>query len=334
MQVSGETPVDSISIFLKHFNSMNKLKTNLKTLICFFLVVLSYLSKAQSKPDSLTHTMQKKASDSTIVEGKNGELFIYKKPKPLSFITQVPRTLALSTTMTFTKQNIPALAGVAVTSVLLISVDQHITNGVQQFGRSIHLDADRNYGRSFGFKLGGSNVTIYDVPKNINTGIYSIGEGLASVVLAGGLFTCGKINGDYRMIQTASQILQVQLAVGVITQTMKHISGRESPFLATAPGGVWRPLPGFSEYQNNTARYDAFPSGHLSTMMATFTVLTLNYPEKKWIKPVGIGLITLVGFAMINNGVHWAGDYPLALGIGYVTAKATVKLNRWVKHNK
>jgi hypothetical protein len=32
--------------------------------------------------------------------------------------------------------------------------------------------------------------------------------------------------------------------------------------------------------------------------------------------------------------VHWVSDYPLALGIGYVTGKATVKLNRWVQHKK
>ncbi len=313
---------------------MNRFNIDVQILICLFLAVLTYSSMAQSKADSVIQFRQTNTRDSTIVSGQSGELFIYKRPKSLSFVSQVPRTLALTTTMTFTRQNIPALAGMAVTSVLLISVDQHITNAVQQFGRYIHLDADRNYGRSFGFKLGGSNVTIYDVPKNINTGIYSIGEGLASVVLAGGLFTCGKINGDYRMIQTASQILQVQLAVGVITQTMKHLSGRESPFLATAPGGVWRPLPGFSEYQNHTARYDAFPSGHLATMMATFTLLALNYPEKKWIRTAGFGLISLVGLAMINNGVHWAGDYPLALGIGYITAKATVIMNRSIKHRK
>ena len=70
-------------------------------------------------------------------------------------------------------------------------------------------------------------------------------------------------------------------------------------------------------------------------MMATSsTALAMNYPEKRWIRPAGYGLISLVGFAMINNGVHWAGDYPLALGIGYITAKATVHLNRWIQYNK
>jgi len=74
------------------------------------------------------------------------------------------------------------------------------------------------------------------------------------------------------------------------------------------------------------------PSGHMATMMGTVTVLTLNYPEKKWIKPVGYGIMGLIGFAMMNNDVHWASDYPLAIGVGYVTAQATVRLNRWIRN--
>ncbi|MBA4146371.1 MAG: hypothetical protein C0523_11440, partial [Cytophaga sp.] len=202
------------------------------------------------------------------------------------------------------------------------------------FGNELHIDPTCSYGKSLSFKLGNVKFDVYDVPRNANSMVYSLGEGLASVAISGGLFTYGKIKRDYRAIQTANQILQVQLAVGVLTQTMKRISGRQSAFQATVSGGRWRPFPDFSTYQKNTSNYDAFPSGHLATMMATVTVLALNYPEKKWIRYVGGSLITLVGLAMINNGVHWAGDYPLALGIGYVTAHATVKMNRLLQYKR
>ena len=56
------------------------------------------------------------------------------------------------------------------------------------------------------------------------------------------------------------------------------------------------------------------------------------YPEKKWIKPVGYSLIGLTGFAMMNNKVHWAGDYPLAIALGYVAGCITV--NRHLHHKK
>jgi hypothetical protein len=302
-----------------------------RILISLFLIVQSFVGIAQSSPDSLNHSNH---SDRTIVKCTNGELIIYKRPKPFSFITQIPKTLTESFKMTVSKKGSYLLGAIAGSTLLLMSVDQNITDATQQFGRYIDLDATRSYRTSFSFKLGRTKVDVYDVPDNTNSFIYSLGEGMASVLLSGGMFTYGKIKRDYRAIQTASQILQAQLAVGILTQSIKRISGRESPFRATASGGVWRPFPGFREYQNNTSRYDAFPSGHLATMMATFTIVTSNYPEKKWITPVGIGLMTLVSFSMINNGVHWVSDYPLALGIGYVTGKATVKLNRWVQHKK
>ena len=111
------------------------------------------------------------------------------------------------------------------------------------------------------------------------------------------------------------------------------MSGRESPFAATQPGGVWHPFPNLKTYQESVSSHDAFPSGHIGTMMATTVVIAANYPEKKWIKPVGYTMMSLVGLAMINNGVHWASDYPLAIGLGYVFGHATVKMNRLMKES-
>ena len=64
-----------------------------------------------------------------------------------------------------------------------------------------------------------------------------------------------------------------------------------------------------------------FPSGHLATAMATITILAGNYPDNKYIKPVGYSLMGLLGYAMLNNGVHWISDYPLAIAIGYTCGK-------------
>ena len=303
-------------------------------LLCVVFMTVCIVARPQSKADSSAQQPPSTKPDSTVVDNKDGVLLIFKNPRPFSFITQVPKTLAMSAKLTFRKESLPAVSAIVASTILLISYDQKIANSVQQFGSYIHLDGTRKYGASVNFNLGKTKVTIYDVPRNLNSAIYSMGEGLTSAVLSGCLFTAGKIKHDYRLIQTGSQIMQAQLAVGLLTQTIKRITGRESPFRATEAGGEWRPLPGFSAYQSGTSHYDAFPSGHLASMMATVTVLAMNYPEKRWIRPTGYGLISLVGFAMINNGVHWAGDYPLALGIGYITAKATVHLNRWIQYKK
>jgi membrane-associated PAP2 superfamily phosphatase len=160
-----------------------------------------------------------------------------------------------------------------------------------------------------------------------------LGEGLPPLLISAGLLVHGEIANDNRSISVASQIIQSNIAMGLVTQVFKRATGHESPFVSTKSGGAWRPFPSFSSFQHNTPHYDAFPSGHLGTMMSTITVLTMNYPEKKWIKPVGYALMTLVGLAMINNGVHWAGDYPMAIGLGYISAKATINMNRFVNYS-
>jgi hypothetical protein len=50
-------------------------------------------------------------------------------------------------------------------------------------------------------------------------------------------------------------------------------------------------------------------------------VISENYPDNKWVKPVGYTLTTLVGLGMLNNGIHWLSDYPLGLFIGYYFGK-------------
>jgi len=86
-------------------------------------------------------------------------------------------------------------------------------------------------------------------------------------------------------------------------------------------GGDWHPFPNPAKYQKKVSNFDAFPSGHMATAMATLTVLLSNYPDNKYIKPVGYSLLGVLGFAMINNGVHWISDYPLGLAIGYTCGK-------------
>ncbi len=253
--------------------------------------------------------------------------YYYPKPRPFSFIIKIPRTYAVAAHNVFRKENLKPFAIIAATTAVLLIVDQDIADKTQQASRYIGLDNTRSYGKSI--KVLG--LDLYDTPKNLNTVIYSIGEGIPPLLIAGGMWGYGAAKKDFRAISTASQIVQATTAAGFMTQFIKRISGRESPFRATQDGGKWRPFPKPSTYQKNVSMYDAFSSGHMGTMVATYVVITENYPEKKWIRPVGISIMSLVGLAMINNDVHWASDYPLAVGVGYAFGKATVHLNRFIK---
>jgi PAP2 superfamily len=264
-----------------------------------------------------------------MVYNTGSQKLYYARPKFYTFLQNIPRTFANAGKETFSKKSLPALGIIAGASVVLIIADQSISNSVHQFSHFIHLHHDRDYKDVITLKLGGSPIHVYQAPQNLNSVLYSLGEGLPPILISAGLLVHGSIAKDHRSLSVASQIMQSNITMGISTQLLKRISGRESPFVATQSGGAWHPAR-FRQYQHNVPHFDAFPSGHLATMMSTVTVLALNYPEKKWIRPVGYTLMTLVGLAMINNDVHWAGDYPLAIGLGYVSAKVTFKMNRLV----
>jgi membrane-associated phospholipid phosphatase len=293
----------------------------------FLLLIYHFSALAQSSDTLIVSRDTSVRRDVRIYSSPDFDL-IYTRPKPLQFITQQPKTFAHSAKVSFNRKNIPVLLSIAAATGLLISVDQKITNGVQDFYRDIHVSTYRNYKTIVGFNLGNLRVNAYEAPQNFNTILYTLGEGSSSVFIAGGLGLYGLIKNDFRSRQTSNQIMQAIIGLGITTQILKRMTGRESPFTATKPGGEWRPFTNLKTYQGHVPMHDAFPSGHLATAMATVTVLADNYPEKKWIKPLGYGITSLAGVAMIGNGVHWAGDYPLALGLGYVMGKVSVKMNR------
>lgn len=249
-------------------------------------------------------------------------------PKKWQFITNVPSDLLQIAKSPFKRSNLTGSALVVASTALLLPFDQKILDNVMKVSGQIHLQAQTDYK----VLLKAGDTKIFKMPQNINSTLYQLGEGGTSMLISGGLFIYGKINKDYRALQTASDITETFITMGITTQVLKRMSGRQSPFMRTQSGGAWHPFPSFKEYQVNTSNYDAFPSGHLATMMATVTVLTNNYPEKKWIGILGYSLIGLTGWAMINTEVHWIGDYPLALACGYISGKITCLRHKKANH--
>jgi membrane-associated PAP2 superfamily phosphatase len=160
----------------------------------------------------------------------------------------------------------------------------------------------------------------YDRSQILRQVMYSfdkLGDGRGQFTTAGVFAAFGLLFNDERALRTASQTIQAILAAGTVVQVLKHITGRESPFLATAPGGVWRFFPNQIDYHQNVPRYDAYPSGHIESSLATVVVIAENYPEVTWIRPVGYTIVGLIGLGMAHTGIHWYSDYPLAIAIGY-----------------
>lgn len=137
------------------------------------------------------------------------------------------------------------------------------------------------------------------------------------LIMAGIFGAFGLISDDSRSLKTASNLVEALIASGVSVQILKRIFGRESPAVATEAAGDWNLFPNLKEYQKHQPKYYAYPSGHITTLTTTVTVLANNYPEVKWIKPVGYSMIAICGIGLVSRGMHWYSDLPMGIFLGY-----------------
>ncbi len=288
--------------------------------LCFlvFILVVSNFALGQKK--------EVRYSDYTT---KAGITYRYERPKAFRFLLNIPKTVAKAAVQPFQKDNLWKTGTMIGGTALLVAVDQPLLDGAQQFGRYIGLGTDRGTKALLEFEILGQSAPI-EVPTSFSSAVYYIGEGWPTIFTTLGFYTTGLIKKDDRALQTASQLAQTMIGVGIFAQLIKRTTGRESPFVSSRPGGEWKPFPSPKDYAASVPKHDAFPSGHMATLAGTFTVIMLNYPDTKFIKPLAIGTMTLVGFQMMNNGVHWISDYPIAIAIGYGLGKIAVNQGRKV----
>lgn len=244
---------------------------------------------------------------------------VYEKPKFFDFLTKLPKDFASIGKSFIQKENLIWFGASVGTTAAIIPFDQDLINGSNEVGKNLGWPNDNSYE-----ELGPFNI----IPQDIPSGIYYVGNGGAVILGSISLFTYGLFTNDYRAYQTSSQLVEGIFATGLVTQFLKRATGRESPNVALENGnrnGAWRPFPSFSEYQNHTPTYDAMPSGHVTLFTASLMIMAENYPEYKWIKPLGFSFLGVLMFEMMATNVHWASDYPLAIFLGYIIGKNIAK---------
>ncbi len=153
--------------------------------------------------------------------------------------------------------------------------------------------------------------------RNISNIAVDMGNGGYQFLTSAAFFSAGILFHNQRAIKTGSNIAEAVLSTGLFVQLLKRVTGRESPYAQSEAGGEWQFMPSIKEYQKNQPKYYSFPSGHLSTATAVVTVIANNYPNIKWIKPVGYSLLGVLSFSLINKGMHWYSDLPVAFFLGY-----------------
>ncbi|GAP73094.1 phosphoesterase, PA-phosphatase related [Candidatus Symbiothrix dinenymphae] len=258
------------------------------------------------------------------LQAQGNDTVLYTAPNWHESITNIPGDFATAGKTLFSTKSIVPLGIIAGSTAVLYLLDKPLVDGVQQFSRYIGLDRTNKFEPVI--QIG--DVKVMERPGNLNTGFYFIGEGWTSILIFGGIGIHGAVTDNTREVRMLSQALEGWIEIGVVCQLLKRSFGRETPQQATTDRGTFRPFPALSDYQKQVSKYDALPSGHMATMAFTITLLAEHYPDNRLIRPVGYSLIGICALSMLNNGVHWASDYPLGFGIGYLFAKIVAQRGR------
>jgi hypothetical protein len=229
--------------------------------------------------------------------------------------TELPSTLLKSSDVIFQKEKTPIWVGVLGSTILLYEYDEDILRECENFGNAIGI------GNKDGTKtvLSYNNFPILRLPSDAGSAMYFLGDGWTHMTIAWSFYLYGLSEKKRKPTNVGIQLMHGMAASTLVNQVMKRSFGRESPNTRTEFRGRWRPGPSVKAYWEKTAEFDAMPSGHIMTATLVFTVLNNNYPEESyWLRPTEYVWLTLLGYEMVNNGVHWASDYPIGIATGLV----------------
>lgn len=247
---------------------------------------------------------------------------------PLEFksvFTEIPNTLEKSWDTITDKDSLPWWGGVLGSTALLYYYDEDILKWSEGVGRKNGL-GNHDGTKTF---ISINNMPILRLPTDSGSSMYFLGDGWMHVGIAFSHYIYGNVTNGTKFTNIGIQMFHSMTVSTLINQVLKRSTGRESPNVRTQYRGRWRPGPSFKDYWERTAEYDAMPSGHIMTATLTFTILINNYPEQSyWLKPTEYVWLTLLGFQMMNNGVHWASDYPIGIATGYIVGNIVSELGK------
>lgn len=245
----------------------------------------------------------------------HSEEYRYTTPNRYDFITNIPKDFVSVYEEYGDIDNYLLTGSVIASTILLYQYDDDLIEWAQGVGKRYKIDGNGEETSIVLLPIG--PYPIFKIPTSIGSAMYFIGDGTVHIGIMAGMWSYGYFGNDVKALNVGAQLAEGLLDIAIFTQVLKHITGRETPEKMTQPRGKWDFFPNQIDYAKDVPKYDAFPSGHLATAMMSVTILHENYPDNPYILPVGYSLMTLLAYQMLNNGVHWASDYPLAIAAGY-----------------
>ncbi len=249
-----------------------------------------------------------------------------EEPIPyLDLITEIPATSLRGLDTAFSKKAVPWWIGIIASTAVLYHNDEVILRDWQREGRNAGIGNGDNTRPILYI----GDIDLLRLPTDTGSFLYFLGDGWMHFGMAGGFYFYGRNNNDNRALNTGLRIAHGMGVSTIFSQFLKRATGRESPYVSTEDKGKWLPFPSFKEYQAKTPSYDAMPSGHVMTATLVFTVIDDAYPEYAvYTRTIGTIWVSALSWQMVNNGVHWASDYPLGIAMGYVFGKAAAQLGK------
>ena len=176
-------------------------------------------------------------------------------------------------------------------------------------------------------QLPAQNWDINTVKKVNDWDVHGLSRGLShsGLILPVGIPTA---MGIYALVKKDQPLLKDAIYIGTsvieavgITYGLKYAFDRQRPFVKY-PDKV-HPI----EAEDGPS----FPSGHTAAAFSLATSLSITYPKWYVIAPSAVWACG-VGFARINQGVHYPSDVLAGAAIGVGCAFVNVYVNRWLNN--
>lgn len=240
-------------------------------------------------------------------------------------ITEMPASAKTFLVKSFSKDALPAWGLILGSTALTYYYDEDILRESQKLGRDIGLGNDDHTKTMVSI----ADYPILRLPTDWGSTMYFFGDGWLHSGIAGGFLGVGHFSGDNKAFNTGIMLVHGMMISTIFNQILKRSFGREMPQVRTRERGAWRPFPSIKEYGKNTPKYDAMPTGHAMTLTHTIVVIGEQYPEASpYVYSVGGAMLVALCYQMINNGVHWASDYPLGIAMGYLFGKISSRMGK------
>jgi membrane-associated phospholipid phosphatase len=241
----------------------------------------------------------------------------------IDIFKKVPDTSVSALESSFSKDALPGWGIVLGTTAVTYYYDEQLYRYSQKKGRDWGIGNEDNTQEV----ASAFNVPLLRLPSDTGSAMYFLGDGWLHMGIAGSILGTGYITNSTYEVNTGIILVHGMLVSTIFNQALKRSFGRESPEVKTNERGSWNMFPSFNDYNTKTASFDGMPSGHMMTATLTLTVLSERYSQYKTpIYCVGGVWLTALGFQMMNNGVHWASDYPLGIAMGWVFGQASLKM--------